>query len=57
MKEFGPVAHMEKKINACRILVGKTEGKKQLGRPMCRWEDNIKMDCTVLGGESMARFN
>jgi hypothetical protein len=27
-----------------RILVGKTEGKRQLGRPRRRWEDNIKMD-------------
>jgi hypothetical protein len=25
-------------------LVGKPEGKRQLGRPRCRWEDNIKMD-------------
>jgi hypothetical protein len=29
--------------NAYEILVGKPEGKKQLGRPGCRWEDNIKM--------------
>jgi len=27
-----------------RVLVGKPEGKKPLGRPRCRWEDNIKMD-------------
>jgi hypothetical protein len=26
------------------VLVGKPEGKKPLGRPRCRWEDNIKMD-------------
>jgi len=26
------------------ILVGKPEGKRPLGRPRCRWEDNIKMD-------------
>jgi hypothetical protein len=26
-----------------RVLVGKPEGKRPLGRPMCRWEDNIKM--------------
>jgi hypothetical protein len=30
--------------NACRILVGKPEGKRPLGRPRRRWEDNIKMD-------------
>jgi hypothetical protein len=35
--------HGEKR-NACRILVGKPEGKTPLGRPRCRWEDNIKMD-------------
>jgi hypothetical protein len=27
-----------------RILVGKPEGMRPLGRPRCRWEDNIKMD-------------
>jgi hypothetical protein len=30
-------------INAYRILVGKPEGKRPLGRPRRRWEDNIKM--------------
>jgi hypothetical protein len=33
---------MEKR-NACRILVGKPEGKRPLGRPRHRWEDNIKI--------------
>jgi hypothetical protein len=32
------------KRNACRILLGKPEGKKPLERPRCRWEDNNKMD-------------
>jgi hypothetical protein len=32
------------KRNVCRLLVGKTERKRQLGRPSCRWVDNIKMD-------------
>jgi hypothetical protein len=27
-----------------RVLVGKPQGKRPLGRPRCRWEDNIKMD-------------
>ena len=27
-----------------RVLVGKSEGKRPLGRPKCRWEDNIKLD-------------
>jgi hypothetical protein len=30
--------------NACRILVGKPEGKRTPGRPRHRWMDNIKMD-------------
>jgi hypothetical protein len=29
---------------AYRILVGRPEGRRPLGRPRCRWEDNIKMD-------------
>jgi len=32
------------------VLVGKPEGKKPLGRPRRRWEDNIKMDLQVVGG-------
>jgi hypothetical protein len=35
---------MGEKRNAYRILVGKSEGKKPLGRPRRRWEDNIRMD-------------
>ena len=33
-----------------RVLVGKPEGKKPLGRHRCRWEDNIKMDFQEVGG-------
>jgi len=32
-----------------RILVGKVEGKRPLGRPRRRWEDNIKMDLQEMG--------
>ena len=32
-----------------RVLVGKTEGKRLLGRPRRRWEDNIKMDLQEVG--------
>jgi len=32
-----------------RVLVGKPEGKRQFGRPRCRWEDNIKMDLQEVG--------
>jgi len=34
----------------CRFLVGKPEGKRPLGRPRRRWEDNIKMNIQELGG-------
>jgi hypothetical protein len=33
------------KRNAYRVLVGRPEGKRPLGRPVRRWADNIKMDC------------
>jgi hypothetical protein len=32
-----------------RVLVGKPEGKRQLGRPRCRWEDGIRMDLREIG--------
>jgi len=32
-----------------RVLVGKPEGKRPLGRPRGRWEDNIKMDLQEVG--------
>jgi hypothetical protein len=44
MKWAGHVARMGEKRNACRILVGKPEGKRPLGRSRHRWVDNIKMD-------------
>jgi hypothetical protein len=37
-------ARMGEKKNAYRLLVGKPEGKRPLGRPRRRWVDNIKMD-------------
>ena len=33
-----------------RVMVGKPEGKRPLGRPRRRWEDNIKMDLQEVGG-------
>jgi len=45
----GYVARMEERRVVNRILVGKPEGKKPLGRPRCRWEDNIKMDIQKVG--------
>jgi hypothetical protein len=43
MKWAGHVAQMGK-TNIYRILVGKPEGQKPLGRPVQRWEENIKLD-------------
>ena len=36
-----------------RVLVGKSEGKRPLGRPRCRWVDNIRMDLQEVGCEYM----
>jgi hypothetical protein len=44
MRWAGHVACMGANRNAYMILVGKPEGKRPLGRPIHRWEDNIKMD-------------
>jgi hypothetical protein len=41
---------MVEKMNACRILVGKQEGKKPLERQRRRWMDNIKTDLRELDG-------
>jgi hypothetical protein len=49
----GHIALIGEKRNADRILVGKPEGKRPLGRPRCRWEDNIKMDFREIGWGSM----
>jgi hypothetical protein len=38
----------DRRVN--RVLVGKPEGKRPLGRSRCRWEDNIKMDLQKVGG-------
>jgi hypothetical protein len=47
------VALVGDKRNAYRILVGKPEGKRPLGRPRRRWEDNIKMDLREIGWGGM----
>ena len=43
MRWAGHVAHIGEGRGAHRVLVGKPEGKRPLGRPRRRWEDNIKM--------------
>jgi hypothetical protein len=40
---------MGKKRNECRILIGKPEGKRPLGRLRCRLENDIKMDLRETG--------
>jgi 3-oxoacyl-ACP reductase-like protein len=40
---------MEEWRGLYRILVGKPEGKRPLGRPRCRWDDNIKKDLKLVG--------
>ena len=49
MRWAGHVARMREKRDVYRVLVGKPRGKRPLGRPRRRWEDNIKMDLQGVG--------
>ena len=49
MRWVGHVARMGEGRGVHRVLVGKLEGKRPLGRPRRRWEDNIKMDLREMG--------
>jgi hypothetical protein len=49
MRWVGHAARMGEKRNVYRLLVGKPEGKRLLGRPRHRWIDNIKMDLLEIG--------
>jgi hypothetical protein len=49
MRWAGHVARMGEQRNAYRILVGKPEGRRPLGRPRRWWVDNIKMDLIEIG--------
>jgi hypothetical protein len=49
MRWVGHVARMGEKMIAYRLLVGKREGKRPLGRPRRRWVDNIRMDLGEVG--------
>ena len=44
------VARMGEESGVHRVLVGNPDGKRLLGRPRRRWEDNIKMDLQEVGG-------
>ena len=50
MRWAGHVARMGEGRGVHRVLVGKPEGKRPMGRPRRRWEDNIKMDLQEVGG-------
>jgi hypothetical protein len=45
----GHVARMGEGRGVYRVLVGKPKGKRPLGRPRRRWEDNVRMDLQELG--------
>jgi hypothetical protein len=49
MRWAGHVARMDEKQNVYRLLVGKPEGRRPLGRPRSRWMDNIRMDLVEVG--------
>jgi hypothetical protein len=53
MKWGGHAARMREKKNAYRILMGKPEEKRPLGRPRRRWVDNIKIDLREIGLDGM----
>jgi hypothetical protein len=49
MRKVRHVAHMDEGRGIYRVLVGRPKGKRPLGRPRCRWEDNIRMDLREIG--------
>jgi len=51
MRWAGHVACVGERRHASRLLVENPEGKRPLGRPTQRWEDNIKMDLQKVGWE------
>jgi hypothetical protein len=53
MRLAGNVARIGEKRNACRILLGRPEGKRPLGRPRSRRLDNIKIDLRDVGWDGM----
>ena len=53
MRWAGHVARMGEKLRVHKVLVEKPEGKKPVGRPRRRWEDNIKMGLQEVGFEGV----
>jgi hypothetical protein len=56
MRWAGHVAQMEEKKNAYRILVGKPQRNRPLGRPSHRWVENIKMNLRGTYGLDLSGF-
>jgi hypothetical protein len=56
MRWAGHVASEGKLRNAYKILVGKSERKRAIGGPKCRWEDNIKMNLREIGWRAWTEF-
>jgi hypothetical protein len=54
MRWVGHVERTGTRTGVDRVLVGRPDGKKPLGRPRPRWEDNIKMDLQEVGWGGMA---
>jgi len=57
MRWAGHVARMVERRGVYRVLVGKPEGKRPLGRPRRRWEDNIRIDLQEVGCGDMDWFD
>jgi hypothetical protein len=53
MRWAGHVARLGEKTIVYKVLVGNPEGKRPLGIPINRWEDNIKMNLREIGGGGM----
>ena len=51
MRWAGHVARIDEGRGVYRVLVGKPEGKRPLGKPRRGWEDNIKIDLQEVGGD------
>jgi hypothetical protein len=58
MSEFSPLfrENIGEKRNAYKVLAGKPEGKRSLGRPRHRWEDNVKLELEEMRWERWSGF-
>jgi hypothetical protein len=56
MRWAGHMARMAEGRNVYRVLVGKPEGRRPLGRPRRRWEDGIRTDLREIGGEGSVNW-